>query len=166
MSSIRYAEFAIETPCKFLARLAFKSQRRNHPLVSRMIISHDASASQANEVARKSQVPSQAPTTGVKAKVANPKPVVKEVDDSFTCCGLFSRKKAEAYAAPAVSTTTSKDTAQAIADISRRSRQVQQTNAVARASGKSTSLMDEITDQVSSLNKKSFTLHLSLFHRP
>ena len=114
---------------------------------------------QANAVARKSQLTSPTPKAAP-AQVASSKPAVKEAeDDGFTCCGLFgsASKKPQAYAAPAE--TTTKETANAMADIARRSRQVQQANSVARASGKSTSLMDEITDQFheqkSEIEKKS-----------
>lgn len=99
---------------------------------------------QANEVARKSQVSSQKG----EGKSASKNTKAKEEEDSG-CCGCFGGggKKDKAYAAPAERTSNPKQTADAVNEVARRSRQVQQTNAVARISSKPSSLMDVVTDE-------------------
>ena len=101
---------------------------------------------QANEVARKSQVasPKAAVTTASK-----PTPqAAKAEEDDTGCFGCFGRsKKEKAYTPAPERSSNPKQVADAMNDIARRSRQVQQNNSVARVSSKPASLMDVVTDE-------------------
>jgi hypothetical protein len=101
---------------------------------------------QANEVARKSQVasPKAAVTTASK-----PTPQAAKAEEDTGCFGCFggSKKKEKAYAPPPERSSNPKQVVEAMNDIARRSRQVQQTNSVARVSSKPASLMDVVTDE-------------------